>query len=147
MTQDELKAAVAREAIKHVVDDLPVGVGTGSTANFFIDELAKIKNRIVGAVPSSEKTAERLRAHGIRILELNSVNELPVYVDGADEIAPDMSLIKGGGGALLRDLDRLLAEETGLPVLVAEDPLTCVVRGCGLALERMERLGSIFTSE
>jgi len=103
MTQDELKAAVAREAIKHVVDDLPVGVGTGSTANFFIDELAKIKNRIVGAVPSSEKTAERLRAHGIRILELNSVNELPVYVDGADEITEHMAMIKGGGGALTRE--------------------------------------------
>ncbi|MFM9970837.1 MAG: ribose-5-phosphate isomerase RpiA [Burkholderiales bacterium] len=103
MTQDELKAAVAREAIKHVVDDLPVGVGTGSTANFFIDELGKIKNRIVGAVPSSEKTAERLRSHGIRILELNSVNELPVYVDGADEITEHMAMIKGGGGALTRE--------------------------------------------
>ena len=103
MTQDELKAAVAREAIKHVVDDQPVGVGTGSTANFFIDELAKIRNRIVGAVPSSEKTAERLRGHGIRILELNSVDELPVYVDGADEITEHMAMIKGGGGALTRE--------------------------------------------
>ena len=103
MTQDELKAAVARDAIKHVVDDQPVGVGTGSTANFFIDELAKIRNRIVGAVPSSEKTAERLRGHGIRILELNSVDELPVYVDGADEITEHMAMIKGGGGALTRE--------------------------------------------
>ena len=103
MTQDELKAAVAREAIKHVVEDLPVGVGTGSTADFFIDELGKFRGRIAGAVPSSERTAERLRKHGIRILELNSVNELPVYVDGADEITEHMAMIKGGGGALTRE--------------------------------------------
>ena len=103
MTQDDLKAAVAREAIKHVVEDLPVGVGTGSTANFFIDELAKFRGRIAGAVPSSEKTAERLKKHGIRILELNSVNELPIYVDGADEITEHMAMIKGGGGALTRE--------------------------------------------
>lgn len=103
MTQDELKAAVAKEALKHVVDDMPVGVGTGSTANFFIDELAKIKSRFAGAVPSSERTAERLKGHGIRVLELNSVNELPVYVDGADEITEHLAMIKGGGGALTRE--------------------------------------------
>jgi len=103
MTQDELKAAVAREAIKHVVDDLPVGVGTGSTANFFIDELAKIKNRIDGAVASSEQTAARLRAHGIHVHDLNSISELPVYIDGADEITEHMAMIKGGGGALTRE--------------------------------------------
>src|SRR4051812_16815945 len=103
MTQDELKQAVAREALKHVVEDALVGVGTGSTANFFIDELAKMKNRIDGAVASSERTAERLKSHGIRVVDLNSVNELPVYVDGADEIDKGMSMIKGGGGALTRE--------------------------------------------
>jgi ribose 5-phosphate isomerase A len=103
MTQDELKQAVAREAIKYIVDDEIVGVGSGSTANFFIDELAKVKNRIAGAVASSEKTAERLKRHGIRLLDLNGVNELPVYIDGADEITEHLAMIKGGGGALTRE--------------------------------------------
>ena len=103
MTQDELKLAVAKEAIKYVVEDAIVGVGTGSTADRFIDELAKIKNRIDGAVASSHKTAERLKAHGIRVVDLNSVNELPVYVDGADEITEHLAMIKGGGGALTRE--------------------------------------------
>jgi ribose 5-phosphate isomerase A len=103
MTQDELKAAVGREAIKHVVEDAVIGVGTGSTANFFIDELAKMKGRIVGAVASSEKTAERLKSHGIRLQDLNSVSDLPVYVDGADEVTEHLAMIKGGGGALTRE--------------------------------------------
>jgi len=103
MTQDELKQAVAREAIKHVVEDAVIGVGTGSTANFFIDELAGMKNRIPGAVASSNRSAERLKARGIRVLDLNSVDELPVYVDGADEITEHLAMIKGGGGALTRE--------------------------------------------
>src|SRR6266852_5292691 len=103
MTQNELKQAVAREAIKHVVEDAVIGVGSGSTADFFIDELAKMKNRIAGAVASSEKTAERLKRHGIRLLDLNGVNELPVYIDGADEITEHLAMIKGGGGALTRE--------------------------------------------
>jgi len=103
MTQDELKQAVAREAIKYVVDDEVIGVGSGSTANYFIDELAKVKNRIAGAVASSEKTAERLKRHGIRLVDLNGVNELPVYIDGADEITEHLAMIKGGGGALTRE--------------------------------------------
>jgi ribose 5-phosphate isomerase A len=103
MTQDELKQAVAREAIKYVVEDAIVGVGSGSTANFFIDELAKIKNRIDGAVASSQKTADRLKSHGIRVVDLNSVSELPVYIDGADEITEGLAMIKGGGGALTRE--------------------------------------------
>jgi ribose 5-phosphate isomerase A len=103
MTQDDLKQAVAREAIRYVVDDAVIGVGSGSTANFFIDELGKMKNRIVGAVASSEKTAERLKRHGIRLLDLNGVNELPVYIDGADEITEHLAMIKGGGGALTRE--------------------------------------------
>ena len=103
MTQDELKQSVAREAIKYVVEDAVVGVGTGSTANFFIDELAKMKNRITGAVASSDRSAERLKGHGIRLFDLNSVNELPVYIDGADEITEHLAMIKGGGGALTRE--------------------------------------------
>lgn len=103
MTQDELKRAVAREAIKYVVDEAVIGVGTGSTANYFIEELAQIKGRIRGAVASSVQTADRLRAHRIDVLDLNSVNELPVYIDGADEITPHFAMIKGGGGALTRE--------------------------------------------
>jgi ribose 5-phosphate isomerase A len=103
MTQDELKQAVARGAIKYIVDDGVIGVGSGSTVNYFIDELAKVKNRIAGAVASSEKTAERLKRHGIRLFDLNGVNELPVYIDGADEITEHLAMIKGGGGALTRE--------------------------------------------
>jgi ribose 5-phosphate isomerase A len=103
MNQDDLKQAVAREAIRYVVDDAVIGVGSGSTADFFINELGKLKNRIAGAVASSEKTAERLKRHGIRLFDLNGVDELPVYVDGADEITEHLAMIKGGGGALTRE--------------------------------------------
>ncbi len=103
MTQDEQKQAVAREAIKYVDDDAMIGVGTGSTANYFIDELAKIKHRIKGAVASSVATAERLKSHGIYVDELNNVADLPVYVDGADEVTEHGAMIKGGGGALTRE--------------------------------------------
>jgi ribose 5-phosphate isomerase A len=103
MTQDELKLAVARAAIAYVVEDAVIGVGTGSTANFFIDELAKIRDRIKGAVASSEATAERLRGHGIEVFELNQVLDLPVYIDGADEITASGAMIKGGGAALTRE--------------------------------------------
>ena len=103
MTQDELKLAVAKAAIAYVPDDCIVGVGTGSTANFFIDELGKIKHRIRGAVASSEASAQRLKKHGIDVLSLNEVAELPVYVDGADEITRHLHMVKGGGGALTRE--------------------------------------------
>ena len=103
MTQDELKQAVAREAIRYVVEGALIGVGSGSTANCFIDELGKVKDRVTGAVASSEKTAERLKRHGIRVVDLNAVDELPVYVDGADEIDERLAMIKGGGGALTRE--------------------------------------------
>ena len=103
MTQDELKAAVAREAIRHVVDGAYVGVGTGSTANLFIDELGKIRTSIRGAIASSVKSAQRLAAHGIPVLDLNEVDDIPVYVDGADEITRALYMIKGGGGALTRE--------------------------------------------
>jgi len=103
MSQDQLKQAVAREALKHVVEDAVVGVGSGSTVNFFIDALASIKGRIEGAVAASEASAERLKRHGIRVFDLNSVNELPVYLDGADEVNEHLYMIKGGGGALTRE--------------------------------------------
>jgi ribose 5-phosphate isomerase A len=103
MTPDELKRAVARAAIELVPANEIVGVGTGSTANCFIDELAKIRDRVPGAVASSEATARRLRAAGIRVLDLNDVGSIPVYVDGADEITREMAMIKGGGGALTRE--------------------------------------------
>jgi len=102
-TQDALKRVVAREALKHVEYDAVIGVGTGSTANFFIDGLATIKSRIRGAVASSVATAARLRSHGIAVEELNDVADLPVYVDGADEVTPEGAMIKGGGGALTRE--------------------------------------------
>ena len=103
MTQDGLKRAVARAALEYVVEDSIVGVGTGSTANFFIDELAGMRGRIRGAVASSLKSAERLAAHGIPVFDLNDVEALPVYVDGADEVDASLAMIKGGGGALTRE--------------------------------------------
>ena len=103
MTQDDMKRAVAQAAITYVPNDCIVGVGTGSTANFFIDELAKIKNKIRGAVASSEASAKRLQGHGIEVLSLNEAGDLLVYVDGADEITRHMHMLKGGGGALTRE--------------------------------------------
>ena len=103
MNQDELKQAVARAAIDYVVDGEIIGVGTGSTANYFIDELGKIKDRIKGAVASSEATAARLRSHGIDVVDLNEVESISVYVDGADEIDASGAMIKGGGAALTRE--------------------------------------------
>ena len=106
MTQDEMKKATAIAAIEYLESSIElgiIGVGTGSTANHFIDALAKIKHKIDGAVASSEATAQRLKSHGIAVLDLNSVGEIPVYVDGADEITEHMHMIKGGGGALTRE--------------------------------------------
>ena len=98
-----MKQAAAKAAIAHVPDDCVLGVGSGSTANFFIAELAGIKRRIEGAVASSEATAKRLKDLGIREMDLNGVNELSLYVDGADEVTRHLAMIKGGGGALTRE--------------------------------------------
>ena len=107
MTQDELKQAVARAAADYVAsrvaEDAIIGVGTGSTANCFIDALAAMKGRFRGAVASSEATSARLKGHGIPVLDLNDVSTMPVYVDGADEVTPKLHMIKGGGGALTRE--------------------------------------------
>lgn len=103
MSQDDLKKACAEAAIAYITEDSIVGVGTGSTTNYFIDALANIKHKIEGAVASSEASTERLKAHGIAVFDLNAVNEVPVYVDGADEANEHLALIKGGGGALTRE--------------------------------------------
>ena len=103
MTQDELKQMVAREAINYVVEDAYLGVGTGTTTDFFIDELGKSKKRVRGAVASSVRSADRLKGYGIPVVELTQVDDLPVYVDGADETTPHGAMIKGGGGALTRE--------------------------------------------
>ncbi len=103
MTQDEMKKAAAQAALAYVEEGSIVGVGTGSTVNHFIDALASMKDDIEGAVSSSEASTERLKALGIEVFDLNSVSNLSVYVDGADEISPHMAMIKGGGAALTRE--------------------------------------------
>ena len=102
LSQDELKQQVAKAAVEFV-DSGIIGVGTGSTANYFIDELAKVKHKIDGTVASSEATADKLKAHGIQVFDLNAVNGMEIYVDGADEITKHMHMLKGGGGALTRE--------------------------------------------
>lgn len=107
MTQDEMKKAVADAAVEYIKPKLNkdsiVGVGTGSTANFFIDALAEVKHMFEAAVASSEATAERLKKHGIEVYDMNQVAEMEVYVDGADEFDSGLNLVKGGGGALTRE--------------------------------------------
>jgi ribose 5-phosphate isomerase A len=127
MTQDELKQAVARAAIDYVVDGEIIGVGTGSTANFFIDELGKIKDRIKGAVASSEATAARLKSHGIHVFDLNEVERMPVYIDGADEIDHSGAMIKGGGGALTRE--KIVASVADKFVCIADESKLVDVMG------------------
>ncbi len=119
MTQDELKQAVAKKAIEYVPAGTIVGVGTGSTANYFIDELAKIKHKIEGTVASSEASAERLRGHGIEVMDLNSVGNIEVYVDGADESTRHLHLVKGGGGALTRE--KIVAAASKTFVCIADE--------------------------
>ncbi len=123
MTQDELKQAVAKAAVDyvapHLEDSSVVGVGTGSTANYFIDYLAEYKNDFDGAVASSEATAERLKGHGIPVYDLNAVNELEFYVDGTDETNERLELIKGGGGALTRE--KIVAAVAKTFICIADD--------------------------
>ena len=119
MTQDELKALVGQAALEHVVPGTVVGVGTGSTVNCFIDALATIKDRIVGAVSSSVKSTERLQAHGIAVLDPNTVERIPVYVDGADEIDHRGFMIKGGGAALTRE--KIVADLADRFVCIADE--------------------------
>lgn len=118
MTQDEMKQAVARAAIEYVPAGEIIGVGTGSTANFFIDELGKIKDRIKGAVASSEATGARLKSHGIQVFDLNDVEAMSVYIDGADEITAQGAMIKGGGAALTRE--KIVASVAGKFICIAD---------------------------
>lgn len=123
MTKDELKRAVARAAFEHVEslleNDTIVGVGTGSTANFFIKELGKISHKVNGTVASSKESARRLQEHNIPVFDLNSVGEVSVYVDGADETNNHLQLIKGGGGALTRE--KIIAAASKEFVCIADD--------------------------
>ena len=119
MTPDEKKKAVALAALEYVESGMVIGVGTGSTANYFIDALAKIKGKLDGAVPSSNATAERLRKIGIPVLDLNATGALPLYVDGTDEATKHLHLIKGGGGALTRE--KIVAAASQKFVCIADD--------------------------
>ena len=127
MDQDTLKKQVAEAALRFVPEGEFIGVGTGSTANFFIDGLATMKDRIKGAVASSDATAERLQSHGIDVVSLNDVDRLPVYVDGADEVNRHREMIKGGGGALTRE--KIVA--------AVADQFICIVDGS----KQVKRLG------
>jgi len=119
MTQDELKALVGQAALAYVQPGSVVGVGTGSTVNCFIDALASMKDRIAGAVSSSEKSTLRLQAHGIVVLDSNSVERIPVYIDGADEIDHGGHMIKGGGAALTRE--KIVADLADRFVCIADE--------------------------
>ncbi len=127
MSQDDKKKEVARAAIGYIEDGSIVGVGTGSTVNFFIDELAKIKGQIEGAVSSSLASEELLKQHHIQVLPLNSVIEIPVYVDGADESTEHRHLIKGGGGALTRE--KIVAAASKQFVCIIDDSKMVPVLG------------------
>ena len=119
MTPEQAKQLVAEAAIQYIERDWVVGVGTGSTANLFIDELAKMKFDIDGTVASSEASAERLRSHGIKVYELDQVGDLPIYVDGADESTKHLHLIKGGGAALTRE--KIVAAASEKFICIADD--------------------------
>jgi ribose 5-phosphate isomerase A len=127
MTQDELKALVGQAALQYVVPGSVVGVGTGSTVNCFIDALATMKDRIKGAVSSSEKSTQRLRAHGIEVLDSNTVAGIPVYIDGADEIDHAGCMIKGGGAALTRE--KIVADTAERFICIADESKLVEVLG------------------
>jgi ribose 5-phosphate isomerase A len=151
MNQDELKALVGQAAVAHVVPGSVVGVGTGSTVNCFIDALARIKDQIAGAVSSSERSTERLKAHGIPVLDPATVERIPVYVDGADEIDHGGFMIKGGGAALTREkivadlAERFvcIADESKLVDVLGSFPLPVEVIGMAAAqiARRFKALG------
>nr|WP_300313109.1 ribose-5-phosphate isomerase RpiA [Halomonas sp.] len=132
MTQDELKDAVAAAAIEEVRpmlgNDIVIGIGTGSTANYFIDRLAALRGDFRGAVASSEASAKRLKDHGIDVFELNEVGTMPVYIDGADEVNAHLHMIKGGGAALTRE--KIVAACCKTFICIAD------------ATKRVERLGN-----
>ncbi len=126
-TQDEKKRAVAQAAIRFVNESEIIGVGTGSTADYFIDELGRLERPVAGAVASSDRSATRLAHHRIRLFELNEVEALSIYVDGADEIDGDLSMIKGGGGALTRE--KIVAAVAQTFICIADDSKKVEVLG------------------
>jgi ribose 5-phosphate isomerase A len=119
MNNEDKKKSVAQAAMDYIQIGDVVGVGTGTTANYFIDELANKKGTIDGAVASSNASAERLQSHGIRVLDLNATGQLAVYIDGADEATKQRALIKGGGGALTRE--KIVASASDKFVCIADD--------------------------
>ncbi len=127
MTQDEMKRKAAEAALEYVITDEIVGVGTGSTVNHFIDVLADIKHTIKGAVSSSVASTERMQAHGIQVYDLNEVNGIEVYIDGADESDHYLNLIKGGGGALTRE--KIIAGASKKFVCIADESKLVDVMG------------------
>jgi len=127
MTQDEMKRKAAEAALEYVIADEIVGVGTGSTVNHFIDALAEIKHKIKGAVSSSEASTERMQGYGIEVYNLNDVNGIEVYIDGADESDHYLNLIKGGGGALTRE--KIIAGASKKFVCIADESKLVDVMG------------------
>jgi ribose 5-phosphate isomerase A len=152
MTQDELKVMVGQAALAHVVPGAVIGVGTGSTVNCFIDALATMRDRIPGAVSSSEASSVRLRKIGIEVLDPNQVEGFPVYVDGADEIDGTGCMIKGGGGALTRE--KIVADMAERFVCIADEskrvrtlgrfplPVEVIPMAVGLVTRRLRELGA-----
>lgn len=153
MSTEKKKQLAAQAALDYIGVNDVVGVGTGSTANYFIDALATIKGKIDGAVASSDATAQRLKQHGIQVLDLNSVSSLPVYVDGADEATQHKHLIKGGGGALTRE--KIIAAVSEKFVCIADDtklvdilgsfplPIEVIPMARGYAARQLVKLGGV----
>ena len=151
MTQDELKKAAAHAALDYIADGSIVGVGTGSTVNHFIDALAGMRDRIVGAVSSSEASSRRLAAHGIEVFDLIGIESLPVYVDGADEIDGGFAMIKGGGGALTREKIVAAVSERFICICDASKrvdvlgrfplPVEVIPMACSHVMRELRRLG------
>ena len=151
MTQDELKKAAAHAALDYIADGSIVGVGTGSTVNHFIDALAGMRDRIVGAVSSSEASSRRLAAHGIEVFDLNGIESLPVYVDGADEIDGGFAMIKGGGGVLTREKIVAAVSERFICICDASKrvdvlgrfplPVEVIPMACSHVMRELRRLG------
>ena len=153
MSTEKKKQLAAQAALDYIGVNDVVGVGTGSTANYFIDALATIKGKIDGAVASSDATAQRLKQHGIQVLDLNSVSSLPVYVDGVDEATQHKHLIKGGGGALTRE--KIIAAVSEKFVCIADDtklvdilgsfplPIEVIPMARGYAARQLVKLGGV----
>lgn len=150
--QNEMKRAVARAAVAYVEEGCVLGVGTGSTVDFFIDAIVEIKDRIPACVSSSERSSAKLKALGFKVIDMNEVDEIGVYVDGADEIDPGFSMIKGGGGALTRE--KIVASIAKTFVCIADEtkrvpvlgrfplPVEVIPMAANAVKRRLEALGA-----